>query len=303
MSLQRLLVPLSQPEAVHGRLGMACAIARSFGAHIDVLHVRPDPQEAVPLLGEGVSGAMIDDLMTITDREGHHRAAAVRAAFDSARIALDLPLVERPNPDRVTAERPSVAWTEVVGREDDEIVRQAHLADLIVLARPDDDGSPSAPTCLNAALFESGRPVLVAPPLPAGVDKTAAAGGGLPVVEPGRHVAVAWNASTESTRALTAAMPFLVRADLVLVLSAGADAEPVGPVIDYLALHGVSARAGAAPVDSHHVGATLLDTATAAGADLMVMGAYSHGRIYEMIVGGATRHVLDNAAIPLLMAH
>ncbi len=303
MTLQKLLVPVSQPEVVRPRLSVAAAIARAFRAHIDVLHVRADPQEAVPLLGEGVSGAMIEDLMAMTEREGRHRAEAVRAAFDAARAALDLPLVDRARPapagaGGAGAERPSIAWTERVGREDDEVVRDGHLSDLIVFGRPQGEGSAAAPSTLNAALFESGRPVLVIPPPPAGFEA-----GGLPVHEVGRHIALAWNASAEATRALAAAMPFLVRADLVVVLCVGEEAGPATPVVDYLALHGVSARAGTVPSGTQSVGAVLLDAAVAGGADLLVMGAYTHGRLYEMIIGGATRHVLDHAAVPLLMVH
>jgi len=294
MSVQRLLVPVCRAETVRPRLHAAIALAREFRAHIDVLHVRADPQESVPLLGEGVSGAMIEDLMAITDKESRARAAEVRTAVEEVRRSLDVPLVAAL--PAAGSERPTLAWHEVVGREDDETVRRAHLADLVVLGRPETAADEPTPTTLNAVLFESGRPLLVAPPALAT----------LPLPALGRTVAVAWNDSAEATRALTAALPLLARAAVVVVLTAATESLPAATasaVVDYLALHGIAARVGTVGEDSGPVGASLLDAAMAAGADLLVMGAYTHGRLYELILGGVTRHVLDRAAIPLLMAH
>ncbi len=316
MAVRRLLVPVSHAQMVRPRLRAAVAIARACRARIDVLHVRAIPQEAVPLLGEGISGAMIQDLVSLAESEAALRAEAVRDALEVARKAYDVPFATASAVGPVAiADGPSLTWTDVVGHEADETVWRGHLSDLIVLGRAEPEADDVTRATLNSALFESGRPVLVVPPdfggAPAAND---GAEGAYPVPELGRHVAVAWTASAESTRALAAALPFLARARLVVILSApasgmaGTATEESGPtaaagVVDYLALHGIEARVGTVPEAGGSVGSALLDAAVAAGADLIVMGAYTHGRLYEMILGGVTRHVLERSMIPLLMAH
>jgi nucleotide-binding universal stress UspA family protein len=140
-------------------------------------------------------------------------------------------------------------------------------------------------------LFDSGRPVLIAPPT-----------AGTTI---GRRCCVAWNGTVEGSAALAAMLPWLRRADAVRVLHAG-DYQRRGPpaadVLPYLALHGVPADlAEFAPVD-RDVGAGLLAAAGDFGADLLGMGAYSHSRLRQLILGGVTRHVLEHATLPVLMS-
>jgi nucleotide-binding universal stress UspA family protein len=145
---------------------------------------------------------------------------------------------------------------------------------------------------LEAALFESGGPVLIAPPTPA--------------KELGRNVLVAWNGSTEQARANAFAMPLLRGANDVTVLTVEGGMTP-GPTGDEAALHlvrnGVPATAVTVAPAGRTTGETILDHAKLRGCDLIVKGAYAQSRLRQMIFGGATRHILSHATLPVLMAH
>jgi len=139
-------------------------------------------------------------------------------------------------------------------------------------------------------LFDSGRPVLIAPQIaPANI---------------GTRVCIAWNGTAEAAAAVLAALPWLQRANAVRVLGAD-DYQRRGPAADelipYLALHGIDAEAARFRSLNNSVGAGLLGAVREFGADLLTMGAYSHSRLRQLILGGVTRHVLEHASLPVLM--
>ena len=285
MSIRKILVPVDGTPAARAVLETAFALGRHLSAHIEGMHVRPDPRDAIPLVGEGMSGAMIEELISITEEEGAARAARARAMFDEVRDASAFPRADKPSPTGLSA-----AWGEEIGREDEMTVRRGRLADLVVVGRPTAQADAPSRITLNAALFETGRPVLVAPMQP--------------MASIGRTIAIAWNGSAEAARAVAAALPFAEKAEATVVFSIAAD-DTAGTadtdLIDYLAWHGIEAGHHTVAGDGAAVGEELLKAC--AGSDLLVMGAYTHSRLRQLILGGTTRHVLERATMPLLMAH
>jgi nucleotide-binding universal stress UspA family protein len=186
----------------------------------------------------------------------------------------------------------SYAWARPGGEFDPFIGSYGRVFDLIVLGRP--GRAPQTPRMapLEAALFESGRPVLIAPPTSPR--------------ELGRNVLVAWNGSTEQARTNAFAMPLLRGADQVTVLTVEGGMTP-GPTGNEVALHlvrnGVPAIALTVAPAGRTTGEAILDHARARGCDLLVKGAYAQSRLRQMIFGGATRHILAYATLPVLMAH
>ncbi|MEA2778810.1 MAG: hypothetical protein QOK29_354 [Rhodospirillaceae bacterium] len=262
--------PLSQPT-----IETAVAVARNFGAYIEVLHVRADPATLVPIVGEGMSGAMVEQVMDAMANAVDTRAAKARAAYDLIAARADLP----------------IAWRQEMGPEPVVLAAAGRLTDLIVLGRPDKSTDGQMAASLDAALFDTGHPVLVAPPTgPTSV---------------GRRVAVAWNGSAEASRVVAAALPFLHGAEAVTILTAsGTDKRaPAEMLVAYLARHEIKAEVLHVELQSHSVGHVLVEQAQRLGADLLAMGAYGHSRLREMILGGATRDVLAQATLPVLMAH
>jgi nucleotide-binding universal stress UspA family protein len=261
----------------------ALRVADGFGAHLQLLHVRPDPESLVPMIGEGMSGVMLDQMVEGFRAESLERAAGARRLYDglSARRA------------GVPADgKATLAFREEEGREDEVAAKLARLHDLTVLARVERQAGAPASVTLESVLLHSGRPVLVAP--------------SEPMRSIGRKIVVAWNGKMQAARALAAALPFLARAETVTILTAVESHTPgrPGEVVRYLSWHGVRAEPVEVPAQSPgKVGHILLDQVAQSGADLLVMGAYGHSRLKEMILGGATREVLAHAPLPVLMAH
>ena len=287
MSIKTILVPVDGTEAARPALETAFSVAKEFSAHVDVLHVSAAPKDAVPLLGEGMSGAMIE----YAKKESGERAASARRMFDDQCARDSVSFAGTPSAE----DKSSAAWVEVVGRDNEVVAQGGRLADLIVAGRPTTDADPSATMVVNAALFETGRPVLVAPP--PGSATSAAVGG---------KVAIAWNLNAEAARAVGAALPCLGSAESVVIVTAESERPSSGAggeLAPYLAWHGIAATTQIVPKSRRAVGEGLLGTCADIGADMLVMGAYTHGRVRQLILGGVTNHVLAAAAIPVLMAH
>jgi nucleotide-binding universal stress UspA family protein len=169
---------------------------------------------------------------------------------------------------------------------------RGRLFDLVVVGRPVRGHSAPSMNTLETALFESGRPVLVAPPqVPASLGET---------------VLVAWNCSSETARTVALAMPLLARAKRVVVLTVQGGTVP-GPsgleLAQSLVRNGVEAEAIERTSERRLVGETILKEAAALGADLLVKGAYTQSRLRQMIFGGATSHILQAAELPVILAH
>ncbi|MDP6573117.1 MAG: universal stress protein [Rhodospirillales bacterium] len=297
MSIKTILVPVDGTEAARAALELAFVAGKQFSAHVDVLHVSGDPKDAVPLLGEGMSGAMIEEMIEYAEKEAAERATSGRRMFDEQCARDSVSVVETPPETPTAADTVSAAWVEVVGRDNEAVAQRGRLADLIVAGRPTADADPSATMVVNAALFETGRPVLVAPPGVSAAPAPAAMGS---------KVAIAWNLNAEAARAVTAAIPFLGRAESVVVVTAESkrtSSGAAGELVPYLAWHGISAVTKTIPPSRRAVGEALLGACADVGADMLVMGAYTHGRVRQLILGGVTRHVLAEATIPVLMAH
>lgn len=290
MSYRKILVSVQAGNGARSALDSAFALAKEFGAHVEGLHVRVEPTEAVPYVGEGMSGALVQELVELTEQESAQRAAAARAMFEERRHAAGIPDADSPGTGG-----PSASWLEEMGREADAVVLAGRLADLIVVGRTGNEVHGSAPV-LTAALFETGRPVLVAGKRAEGQNPTDRAGAP-------RWVVVAWNQSAEAARAVAGALPLLARAQRVTAVSVGDGDETARGLADlarYLAWHGINAETA---VLSGHPSPSEALAAAGAGADLVVLGGYSHSRLRELILGGVTRHLLEKTSLPLLLAH
>jgi nucleotide-binding universal stress UspA family protein len=285
MPIRKLLLPLTGTAAGEGALTTALMVARLWNAHLTALHVRVDSRDVAPLAGEGLSGALIEEMMTATDKESTDRGSAVRAMFEHF-VQEQGVVVARPH----LGAGATADFATATGWEEDLVAQLARLADLTIVPHPESGDDVSSSDALHAVLFDSGRPVLIAPQV------------ALPTI--GTRICVAWNGTAESAAAVQAALPWMQRAQAVRVLAAdeyqrrGPDAQALSA---YLDLHGVHVEiAQFRPLD-REVGRGLLMAAREFGADLLAMGAYSHSRLRQLILGGVTRHVLENAKLPVLM--
>lgn len=286
--IKTILVPISAPDANQATLETAFQVARRFNAHIEALHVRPDPRGLVPYTGEGMDGSMIDEIMDATEREGSDRAGRVRQMFDQfcARHAIRVTGV--PSADAAV----TASWREEVGREDEVVAVRGRLYDLIVVGRPLRDMPLPSPMTLEAALLDTGRPILVAPPEP--------------LADCGTRIAIAWEGSPEGARVIADGLPFLTAAKQVTILACEAALTvplPARELVARLGWHGVNAAIHEFTVGATELGPAFLEQSAKVGADMLIKGAYSQSRLRQLILGGRTRHILANATLPVLLAH
>ncbi|MFQ5755843.1 MAG: universal stress protein [Acidiferrobacterales bacterium] len=283
MAIKKILVPLGSNARNQVVLETALAAAQRFGAHLEVLYIRPDPRVAVPYATLGMSGSMKKTIMESARQRANEQAAKTRAAFEKFCGKHGIPIFKRPPAGAPV----SASWREGVGNQSDVVAQHGLYADLIVVPRP--PAASAAAEMLEAALLQTGQPVLIVPPQ----SQECVAS----------KIAIGWNASAEAARAVAAAMPCLTVADAVTILISPKRAASAKDLADHLVSHGVKASVRQFRVGTRSVGETLLAEARALKADLLVIGGYSHVRARELLFGGVTSHILAAAEIPVLMAH
>ncbi len=281
--MKTILVPFYDDDIAQSALATSWLVADKFASYVEALFVMRPPQI---FDGEGI--ALAGSYMTQLKDEERRLAESARKRFQSAIESRGVPVADV----GTLAERVTAGWRETEGMEDQIIGDYGRLFDLIVIGR--NFGQPWIDwgVMCEAALFETGRPVLVAASqAPSSV---------------GERVVVAWNGSTETARCIALSMPFLERAESVVVLTVEGWQVP-GPggeqITNHLLRNGIKATARHADAGSRSVGETILDETKALDADLIVKGAYTHSRLRQLVFGGATRHLLHNTPISLLMAH
>jgi nucleotide-binding universal stress UspA family protein len=288
MRIAAILAIASGGDQTAETLKLAGEIAKAFEASLDILHVKLDPRMAVPMVGEGMAAGMVQDIMERNERESNERAA--RAKETAAETAKSLGLtLETGGGSR--GKGLSVGYREVVGGEPEEVRKEAPYHDLLIMDRPDLENDAYSTISAEAALMETGRPLLLCPP------------GGISGLL--KHVAIGWDGTKTATHAVAAALPLLEKAESVSVLTIDEPKKQADPerLAAYLARHGIAAKAEHIPAEGLDAGYALLENASTRGAHLLVMGGYGHSRLREFIFGGATENVLRSAGIPVLMAH
>ncbi len=283
--IRKILVPVRGDGKGDNVLAHAAALAHRHNAHIDVSHCRPKPEDLLPF-GIPIPGFMkkqiLEQAAELADLEEEGLKTELQALAKTLNLSYDA----------APGTAATVSFSEQQGRQVDVIKRRGRLVDVIAVAKPDVDRNLGTNT-LKAALFHSGRPVLMCP------DR------GTPPKTIGANVAIAWNGSAEAARALGQSMPLIRHADTVSILTNGVDAGP-GTTIDdvsaYLGAHSISAKiVNFEAVTS--VSESLLQYAAELEADTLVMGAYGDSHERETLFGGNTQHIVDTSKMAVLFSH
>ncbi len=276
--MKTILVPTEDHDAMQAVLETAWLMANSFDSYLEGFAIRPMAGTYVTL--EPVSS------LALTGAFDAEAARHAREVFERFMKNHEVPQ---------GAQEPatlSYGWPMTDAADDAYLGSYGPVFDLIVLGRP--GRAPQNPRMapLEAALFESGRPVLIVPPE---TPKTI-----------GRNVLVAWNGSTEQAYTNVFAMPLLRKAEQVTVLAVEGGMTP-GPSAEQAAQHlrrnGITAAALTVKPESRTTGEVILDHCSQLGCDLLIKGAYTQSRLRQMIFGGTTRHILANATVPVFSAH
>jgi len=278
MALKSLLVHFDDSERCLRRLDIASRIAYEFAAQLVGVYLVPTPE-----LTPTVASLLPDEIV-----EGELRATGAAQDLAEARF---FDASQRAN--LVTIE-----WRAPAGDPVQAIAAHTRGVDLAVIGQPDPGDSTASfdESLVNSAVLFTGRPALVIPynSMAGTVEKTAL---------------VAWDESKESARAVADSLPLLVKARRVIVVSIATSAEETdnqsqqaAHIDAYLRRHGVNAALR--QLASHgDVGELLLSQASDVGADLIVMGAYGHTPLRELVLGGVTRSIIDSMTVPVLISH
>jgi nucleotide-binding universal stress UspA family protein len=284
MAIKHILVPLTgHGDATH-TVTTAMKLARRFKAHVTAT---PAGYEANPYLdptGVNITPAYYDELIRALEKAAGHARAQARQQFDVAVRAARVANVDKP--PCATA---STYWYDNAALAGtDAVLTLGPLSDLIVVHRGQ---SIADRDVIEDALFGARRPVLVMPPKVSEIGKTAA---------------LAWNGGAECINVLERAVDLLEPGAKVTIIQVGkllAGALPASAAADYLGWHGFEATVREVTERSKATAQIIQRESHAAGAGLLVMGAYSHSRLREALLGGVTEFMLKQATIPLLLSH
>lgn len=274
MKLVRLLLPITQNGTLDACAAAGFGLAVRFGAELEVLHPCPAPEERLPYSTE-LSPFYFDELVDVGKKQVALEKRQARKWFTKAARGHPKAKAELVSMEALPAQA---------------VAMRAKVSDLTIVPSiaAQADGFWSA--ARDAALFHSGRAVLVVPKDAEG-----------PI---GETVVIAWKESVEAVRAVAAAEPFLAKAKRIKLVSVAEDGEDASAaaMAEYLKKAGHRVILVPIVAQSREAGELLLEAAMGT-SHLLVMGAYGRWRWREWVFGGATRHVLQHTPVPVLMAH
>src|SRR5208283_2594053 len=281
MGMKTVLVPTENHDAMRSALETALLLARRCDSYIEGFALRWP-------INQFIGGDVPVPIPLATYSEDiAEEANQARQIFES--------FMQEHNVPRSTTATGSLSfgWLDEAPEGESFIGSYGRVFDVIVMNRPDVNSSGLYYRAIESGLFESGRPILLAPPSPPSQIAT--------------NVLIAWNCSTEQARATALSMPLLQSADRVTVLTVTGGTAVPGPsaeqMIQCLQRNEIVAEPMRVELDGRSTGEAILATAQSLGCDLLIKGAYTQSRLRQMIFGGATRHVLENAALPVLLAN
>ena len=289
---KHILVPLTGFENDRRALEAAFLAGWPFDAHIEAFRVHPEPMQIIAgaAIRQFASRSGNQELIHALQREAQHHSAFAKSSFETfARERLSA------HAFGTAAGGVTASWKQIEGDPIHDTIAEARFYELVVLARAPQHGQFSK-DAIGHILVGCGRPVLLVP--------------NSDIAAIGHSVAIAWKESAEAARALTGAMPLLLRAKNVFVFSVdetGHQSEQLAGsaerLVSQLARHGLAAEAHVLAAQPHVAAETLAREALKLGADLLVAGAYSHGRVRELVFGGFTRQILAACELPIFLMH
>jgi len=287
MSIAKILTMID--GETHDAIDLEAAghLAKTFNCHADVLHVRRDPSYRRTHFGEGVPDEIYNQMRNHFKEREAEVAVTCRKVFDEWRQANDFREADKP----MGNSGPTARFLDRTGNVNHIISQIGRLADLVILESPSLENGWLSPAA-EAAIYATGRPVLFSPTMQ--------------LHSLGERISLFWNDTVEATRASSVALPFLARAKSVEISTIHHEhfeEENVQAFAEYLSWHGIDASIKVIRARHQTTGEALIDAAWQYNADMIVMGAFGHSRIRELVLGGVTRHVLKVAGRPVMMMH
>ncbi|MDH5354087.1 MAG: universal stress protein [Gammaproteobacteria bacterium] len=287
MTIKTIILPIRESDVADSLMETAICMAIRNNAHLDLLYVQNEPEHLVPFATLGVSTSMRQSIIESASAAAIKQGEDLKQRFQALCERLDMKQSTRcENPGE-----PSAEFLIRRGIRNELIALYGRLADLIIVPQPLSVSPP--PSSFEAALRDTGRPVLMVPRKKI-------------LVDAGKTLAIGWNASKEAAQAMAAVMGNLQRADKVYVLESEKRMQNPLNAIEacaYLKCHGVAAEPAAFNVGKQSVGEALLTKANELNCDRLIVGGYSRSKLRNMIMGGVTGHLMANSDIPVILVH
>ena len=272
--MKSILLQIDDDSCFDARLQVAMDIARACDSHITCLQsVRTEVFAPGDFYGNAMAAAL----------------PKIREAAENLRKRIEADLAN---------EDVSWEWLFLDGRAEQHLFEQSPLHDVIIIGPHDigEDGLRGPSSMAGELALDSPTPVLI---VPASVNR----------LDPAAPALVAWNGSAEAAVAMRRALPLLAKASRVYLATVGEDDQkeryrfPALDAAKFLSRHGIETELVTLPKENRRVSDVLVDAALARECSMMVMGAYGHSRLAEMLLGGVTRKVLSDPKLPVLLAH
>jgi nucleotide-binding universal stress UspA family protein len=283
--IRKIVIPVRGDGKGDNVFAHAAVLATRYNAHIAVTHCRPRGEDLMPY-GIAIPPALRKLLLSQSAGVANQVEDGMRKELTDLAAHFGIIMSDAPLSNQASAQ-----WVEEQGRQVDVIKRHGRVADLICVAKPDVDRNLGTNT-LKAALFNTGRPVMMCP-LRATPPETLC-----------DKVAIAWNGSIESSRAVATTLGILEQASEVTILSGGIEVNGADSanLLSYLLARGVNAKVEKLAAVKK-VGKELLLHCSDSDIDTLIMGAYSNSHERETFFGGNTQHIVDHAEIPVVLVH
>ena len=278
--MKSILVPVEEHLLIQPVLETALQLGRVLGGYLEGIAITPNLPPYI------ASDLAIGDISFLDPEIRRERAEASHRVFETFMTTQGVPRSE------AVSSGLCFGWRRGDLEEDDFVGHYGRAFDITVLGRPGDQPDHPRPPTVEAALFESGRPILLVPPTPSATL--------------GTTVVIAWNRSTETARTVALAMPLLAKAQRIVVIDFedwGVSGPSLQDLSHTLTRNGLPVETRTIPNPHGHAGEAILSEAASLGCDLLVKGTYTQSRLRQFIFGGATSHILSNTTIPVLMAH
>ncbi|MDF7674865.1 universal stress protein [Acetobacteraceae bacterium ESL0709] len=295
---RNILLPLTSTHSLQSVFDTGLMLARRYRVRISCILFNDRPGEITAMAGEGMAAAAMTDMIETAQKQSRHSFDTLRNYLDQLQeqgkiIWYDQSDLEQnlALPPLSETNVPQITVRYIEGTVEDILTWQSRLADIILVPPLIPGSNPHASDVLHAMLYDGSQPVIIAPPKPP--------------THVGEHIAIAWNGTAESALALRNVLPWARKAGKVTVVT-GDHYQRLGPdikdALNYLELHGITATSEIIEGSKRKIGETILRAAHDLKADLLSMGAYSHSRLRQRLLGGVTRYMLENGDMTIMMS-
>jgi nucleotide-binding universal stress UspA family protein len=285
MSIKTILIPFNGDERELAAADIACIIGTWFSSHLYFLHVSESISN-IPFANVGLVNASTEVMVDKVVQMNKEKNIKAQKAFKECTSRNRVRVVEA---NDLPHHYVGAFYENIAGEIDNIVALEGKFNDLIVLGASEGEESS---VVLTSAIFQTGKPLIFVPQHDRDL-----------ILE---NIVIAWKDSVQAARAVQQSIPLLKRAESIYIVTVkehnNVSHKSAEKLAIYLNMHGIITTIIAIE-EKDATGVTLKNKVEELRADMLVMGAFSHGRMRELVMGGITKFMLENSTIPLFLSH